>query len=66
MIGEMYSNPAFFTEIKKSLNRFELKLKALLKDIDEGSIDLQFAYQQLAEIKKRMNMQKENLRELNR
>ena len=38
----MCSDLAVFTEIKKSLNRFELKLIAMLKGIDEGRIDLQF------------------------
>jgi len=62
----MCSNLAFFREIEKSLNRFELKLKALLKDIDEDRIDLQFAYQQLAEIKKMMYKQNEYLKEFQR
>jgi len=62
----MSSDLDVFTEIKKSLNRFELKLIALLKDIDQGRIDIQFAYQQLAEIKKMINSKKENLKELRR
>ena len=62
----MSSDLDVFTEIKKSLNRFELKLIALLKDIDQGRIDIQFAYQQLAEIKKMINSKKENLKELSR
>ena len=62
----MCSNLAFFREIEKSFNRFELKLKALLKDIDEDRIDLQFAYQQLAEIKKMMYKQNEYLKEFQR
>ena len=62
----MSSDLDVFTEIKKSLNRFELKLIALLKDIDQGKIDIQFAYQQLAEIKKMINSKKENLKELRR
>ena len=60
----MYLDSSLFTEIEKSLNRFEVELKALLKDIDEGRIDLQFAYQQLAEIKNLMNKQKEKLKVL--
>ncbi len=60
----MRSDLAVFTEIKKSLSSFELKLIALLKDIDQGRIDIQFAYQQLAEIKKMINSKKENLKEL--
>jgi len=62
----MSSDLDVFTEIKKSLNRFELKLIALLKDIDQGRIDIQFAYQQLTEIKKMINSKKENLKELRR
>jgi len=62
----MSSDLDVFTEIKKSLNRFELKLIALLKDIDQGGIDVQFAYQQLTEIKKMINSKKENLKELSR
>jgi len=62
----MSSDLDVFTEIKKSLNRFELKLIALLKDIDQGGIDIQFAYQQLTEIKKMINSKKENLKELRR
>ncbi len=62
----MRSDLAVFTEIKKSLSRFELKLIALLKDIDQGRIDIQFAYQQLTEIKKMINSKKENLKELSR
>jgi len=62
----MSSDLDVFTEIKKSLNRFELKLIALLKDIDQGKIDIKFAYQQLAEIKKMINSKKENLKELRR
>ena len=62
----MCSDLAVFTEIKKSLNRFELKLILLLKDIDGGRIDIQFAYRQIAEIKKMINTQKENLKELHR
>ena len=34
----MYLDSSLFTEIEKSLNRFEVELKALLKDIDEGRI----------------------------
>jgi len=62
----MSSDLDVFTEIKKSLNRFELKLIALLKDIDQGGIDIQFAYRQLTEIKKMINSKKENLKELRR
>jgi hypothetical protein len=60
----MCLDPALFTEIEKSHKRFEIELEALLKDIDEGRIDIQFAYQQLAEIKKLMNKQKEKLKVL--
>jgi len=52
----------YLTEFGKSFNRFEIKLKALLKDIDEGrKIDLQFAHQRLDKIKIMMNVQKEKL-----
>ena len=51
----------YLIEFGKSLNRFEIKLKALLKDIDEGRIDLQFAHQRLDKIKIIMNVQKEKL-----
>ena len=51
----------YLLEFGKSLNRFEIKLKALLKDIDEGRIDLQFAHQRLEKIKIIMNVQKEKL-----
>ncbi len=51
----------YLIEFGKSFNRFEIKLKALLKDIDEGRIDLQFAHQRLDKIKIMMNVQKEKL-----
>jgi len=52
---------AYLIEFGKSLNRFEVKLKALLKDIDEGRIDFQFAHQRLDKIKIMTNVQKEKL-----
>ena len=52
---------AYLIEFGKSLNRFEFKLKTLLKNIDEGRIDLQFAHQRLDKIKIMMNVQKEKL-----
>ena len=60
----MCLDSALFIEIRNSHKRFEIELKALLKDIDEGRIDIQFAYQQLAEIKNLMNKQKEKLKVL--
>lgn len=56
----------YFIEVGEWLNKIESELKEMLLNLDKGHINPSSAYQQIAEIKKMINTQKENLKELHR